>query len=286
MVTLELYNQNTVKSQWCPGCGDFAVIKSLKEALVSLEIHPKDLVITAGIGCSGRAFAYLNGYSFHGVHGRALPLSSGIKLANEALKVLVLGGDGDGYAIGMGHFPHAIRRNLDLTYVVMNNQTYGLTKGQVSPTSDPGFRTSTTPAGNIEGSIDPMAIAMSSGITFLARGFSGNPKHLTKLFERALAHKGFSLVDVLSPCVTYNRVNTYDWYREHSYYLDEEPGYDPTDRKQAWDALLHSDKVPLGLIYQGNRPAYEDLRHTNSRQPIALQALQGIDYAEVMEEFF
>ena len=226
MVTLELYNQNTIKSQWCPGCGDFAVIKSLKEALVSLEVHPKDLVITAGIGCSGRAFAYLNGYSFHGVHGRALPLSTGIKLANEALKVLVLGGDGDGYAIGMGHFPHAIRRNLDLTYVVMNNQTYGLTKGQVSPTSDLGYRTTTTPAGNIEGAIDPMAIAMSSGITFLARGFSGNPKHLTKLFERAIAHKGFSLVDVLSPCVTYNRVNTYDWYREHSYYLDEEPGYD------------------------------------------------------------
>jgi 2-oxoglutarate/2-oxoacid ferredoxin oxidoreductase subunit beta len=202
------------------------------------------------------------------------------------LKVLVLGGDGDGYAIGMGHFPHAIRRNLDLTYVVMNNQTYGLTKGQVSPTSDLGYRTSTTPVGNIEGAIDPMAIAMSSGITFLARGFSGNPKHLTKLFERALAHKGFSLVDVLSPCVTYNRVNTYDWYRDHSYYLDEEPGYDSRDHKQAWDALLHNEKIPLGVIYQGDRPAYEDLRPTNSREPIALQALQGIDYSEVMEEFF
>jgi 2-oxoglutarate ferredoxin oxidoreductase subunit beta len=168
----------------------------------------------------------------------------------------------------------------------MNNQTYGLTKGQVSPTSDLGYRTSTTPAGSIEGAIDPMAIAMSSGITFLARGFSGNPKHLTKLFERALAHKGFSLVDVLSPCVTYNRVNTYDWYRDHSSYLDEEPSYDSTDRKQAWDMLLHSEKIPLGVIYQGDRQTYETLRPTNAHEPIALQTLQGIDYSEVMEEFF
>jgi 2-oxoglutarate ferredoxin oxidoreductase subunit beta len=258
----------------------------LKEALVNREIHPKDLVITAGIGCSGRAFAYLNGYSFHGVHGRALPLATGIKLANEALKVLVLGGDGDGYAIGMGHFPHAIRRNLDLTYIVMNNQTYGLTKGQVSPTSDLGYRTTTTPGGNIEGAIDPMGIAMASGISFLARGFSGNPKHLTRLFERAIAHKGFSLVDVLSPCVTYNRVNTYDWYRDHSYYLDEEPGYDPTDRKQAWEKVLHSEKVPLGVIYENNRSTYQDLRPTVARDPIALQPLTGRDYSEIMEEFF
>jgi 2-oxoglutarate ferredoxin oxidoreductase subunit beta len=240
---------------------------------VNRELHPKDLVITAGIGCSGRAFAYLNGYSFHGVHGRALPLATGIKLANEALKVLVLGGDGDGYAIGMGHFPHAIRRNLDLTYIVMNNQTYGLTKGQVSPTSDLGYRTTTTPA-------------MASGISFLARGFSGNPKHLTRLFERAIAHKGFSLVDVLSPCVTYNRVNTYDWYRDHSYYLDEEPGYDPTDRKQAWEKVLHSEKVPLGVIYENNRSTYQDLRPTVARDPIALQPLTGRDYSEIMEEFF
>ena len=127
---------------------------------------------------------------------------------------------------------------------------------------------------------------MSSGISFLARGFSGNPKHLTKLFERAIAHKGFSLVDVLSPCVTYNRVNTYDWYREHSYYLDEEPGYDPTDREHAWDRLLRSEKVPLGVIYTGTRPSYEELRPANSRTPIALQPLTGIDYSEVMEEFF
>jgi pyruvate/2-oxoacid:ferredoxin oxidoreductase beta subunit len=181
-----------------------------------------------------------------------------------------------------GHFPHAIRRNLDLTYVVMNNQTYGLTKGQVSPTSDLGYRTTTTPAGNIEGAIDPMAIAMSSGISFLARGFSGNPKHLTKLFERAIAHKGFSLVDVLSPCVTYNRVNTYDWYREHSYYLDEEPGYDPTDRKQRGTCCCILRKS--GRDFR-ERPTYEELRPT-FREPIALQTLQGIDYAAVMEEFF
>jgi 2-oxoglutarate/2-oxoacid ferredoxin oxidoreductase subunit beta len=127
---------------------------------------------------------------------------------------------------------------------------------------------------------------MSSGITFLARGFSGNPKHLTKLFESALAHKGFSLVDVLSPCVTYNRVNTYEWYRDHSYYLEEESGYDSTDRKQAWDTLLQNEKIPLGVIYQEDRPSYGDLRPTNSREPIALQTLQGIDYSEVMQEFF
>ncbi|MBI4639304.1 MAG: 2-oxoacid:ferredoxin oxidoreductase subunit beta [Candidatus Tectomicrobia bacterium] len=284
-VTIKDYNDNTIRSQWCPGCGDFAVIKSLKDALVGLQIEPHNVAVVAGIGCAGRAFAYLNGYSFHGVHGRALPTATGLKLANQDLTVLVLGGDGDGYAIGMGHFPHTIRRNVDIVYLVMNNQTYGLTKGQASPTSDFNFRTVTTPEGNIEGAINPMAIALSSGITFLARVNAGDPKHMAMIIEKAIAHKGFALVDIFSPCVTYNKVNTYDWYKENSYYLEEEDGYDPSNFEMAVQKVFPKEKLPLGVIYQREKPTYEELRPGSSRVPIVHEPLYGIDYSKILQEF-
>ena len=286
-ITLQDYKENSIKPQWCPSCGDFAVLKCLKDALVKLQIDPHDLVMTAGIGCSGRIWAFLNGHSFHGAHGRALPVATGIKLANERMKVIALGGDGDGYAIGMGHFIHAIRRNVDITYIVMDNQDYGLTKGQVSPTSALGYKTTTTPQGNIEAPIDPILLALASGVSFIARGFSGNPNHLTELMAKAIAHKGFALMEIISPCPVFNRVNTYEWYRDQITYLEEDPTYDPTNLSLALQRMANpDDKIPLGVIYQVERPTYEDLRPGRNGLPVVEQPITGIDYSGLLQEFF
>lgn len=279
------YKENSIKPQWCPSCGDFAVIKCLKQALVNLQIDPNDLAITAGIGCSGRAYAYLNGYSFHGCHGRALPLATGIKLANDHLKVVSLGGDGDGYAIGLSHFIHAVRRNVDITYIVMDNQDYGLTKGQVSPTSALGYKTKTTPEGNIESPIDPVALALASGIGFIARGFSADPNHLTSLIEKGIAHKGFSLVEIYSPCVVFNKENTYDWYKARVSYLDRDPDYDPSDLGMALSKIMRSDTLPIGVIYQTQKPTFEERRPGATTVPVARLPLTGLDYSGLLQEF-
>lgn len=238
------------KSWWCPGCGDFGVLAALQKALVNLELPPEKVAIVAGIGCSGKIGNYVNSYNMHVTHGRTMPASLGLKLANRELTVIAAGGDGDGFAIGMGHFIHAVRRNPDITYVVMDNHIYGLTKGQTSPTSDPGFTTKSTPAGNIEHPVRPLTLALAAGATFVAQGFSSNQKQLVRLIQQAIEHKGFSLVNTISPCVTFNRVNTYDFYREQLADLDNEPDYDPTDRNAAMQKLMETDEMVMGLIYR------------------------------------
>ncbi|HEX6972694.1 MAG TPA: thiamine pyrophosphate-dependent enzyme, partial [Limnochordia bacterium] len=177
---------------WCPGCGDFGVLKALQSALVDLDLQPHQVAVVAGIGCSGKIGNYINSYNFHVVHGRTLPTALGMKLANRDLTVLAVGGDGDGYAIGMGHFLHAIRRNADITYIVMDNHIYGLTKGQVSPTSDPGFKTVSTPEGSIERPVRPLQLALAAGATYVAQGFSGQVKALSQLIADGIRHRGFS----------------------------------------------------------------------------------------------
>jgi 2-oxoglutarate/2-oxoacid ferredoxin oxidoreductase subunit beta len=246
-------------SWWCPGCGDFGVLASLKSACAELSLNPKDVAFVSGIGCSGKISGYLHSYAFHGVHGRALPVATAVKLANNGLTVIAAGGDGDGFAIGAGHFLHAVRRNANITYIVMDNQTYGLTKGQSSPTSDLGYVTGTSPGGNPDAPLNGMAVALSAGGTFIARGFSAQPKKLIELIKAAIEHPGFSVVEVMSPCVTYNKHNTFAWFKENVFDVTQIEGYDPTNRQHAFEALTAEGKIPLGIIYQSQRAAFDDL---------------------------
>ena len=252
-VTLKDY-ASPVKPTWCPGCGDYGLLAAVKQALVQVGLALHEVLIVTGIGCGSKLPDYMHVNGFMTLHGRPLPIATGIKLANHGLKVLVIHGDGDSMGLGMGHFIHTARRNLDLVDLIQNNQIYGLTKGQYSPTSDPGFITSTSPEGALEMAANPVALALAAGGTFIARGFAGDTKGLADLIAKAIEHKGYALVDVLQPCVTFNRKNTYDWYRERVYNLAES-GHDPRDRVAAFQkALEWGDRIPLGVIYQTQRP--------------------------------
>jgi len=239
---------------WCPGCGDFGVLASLYQSLAGLKMNPKDLVVVSGIGCSGRTPGFVKSYGFHVVHGRVLPVALGVKLANPALTVIGAGGDGDGFAIGGGHLPHAARRNADITYLIMDNATYGLTKGQYSPTAPKGFQAGSTPYGNIEKPLNPLAMLIAYGATFIAQGYSGKPKELADLITRAIEHKGFAFVDIISPCITF-----YNTYKVIPPKLAEVPkDHDVTNRARAFELALRDDKIYLGVFYQVQEPTFEE----------------------------
>lgn len=261
-VTMKDYKVETFPT-WCPGCGDFSVLAGITKALATAGKHPKDVAVVSGIGCSSNLPHFLKAYGIHSLHGRSLPVAQGIKLANPDMVVVATGGDGDGYGIGAGHWVHAMRRNLDMTYVVMNNEIYGLTTGQTSPTSLVGHKTKSTPYGNVEMPINPIGLALMAGATFVARGFSGDAKGLSTIIQKGIEHKGFSFIDVQSPCVTYNKLNTYDWHRERVYNL-QEAGHDVSDFNAAvqkaleWPTLDPSGKEPIGIFYQTQRPTYEE----------------------------
>ncbi|MBI4064664.1 MAG: 2-oxoacid ferredoxin oxidoreductase [Elusimicrobia bacterium] len=259
-VIKELNFKSETKPDWCPSCGDFAVLSGLIKALTKLQIEPKDAVTVSGIGCSSNLPGFIRTYGYHSLHGRSIPVATGVKLANPNLKVVVTGGDGDGYGIGVGHFIHALRRNIDLTYLVMNNQVYGLTTGQVSPTSEIGYQTKTTPQGNLEQPINPLALAIAGGATFVARAFSGDPNHMAEVIAQAIEHKGFALVDIFSPCVTFNKVNTYEFFRKRVLKL-EEAGHDPANLQQAMEkALMWGDKIPLGVFWRTERAVFDQAK--------------------------
>ena len=267
--------RNNVKPNWCPGCGDFSVQAAIQKAAANVGLEPEDVALITGIGCSGRLSGYVNSYGVHAIHGRALPLAQGVKMANKDLTVIASGGDGDGYAIGMGHTIHALRRNMNMTYIVMDNQIYGLTKGQTSPSSAPGFITKTTPKGNIEQNVAPLELALSSGATFVAQGFSNDIKGLTKMIEDAIQHDGFSFVNVFSPCVTYNKINTYDWFKEHLTRLDDFEGYDTSNKQQAIQTVLEYDSLIKGIVYQDTEtPSYESQIEDLESTPLAHQSLE------------
>ncbi|MDQ0189005.1 2-oxoacid:ferredoxin oxidoreductase subunit beta [Alicyclobacillus cycloheptanicus] len=275
--------RNDIRPNWCPGCGDFSVQASIQRALAAMGKEPHEVAIISGIGCSGRISGYINTYGFHGVHGRSLPTAQGVKLANRNLTVIASGGDGDGFGIGLNHFMHAVRRNMDITYIVMDNQIYGLTKGQHSPTSAHGFKAKTTPEGNIENALVPTQIALAAGIGFLGQGFSSDVNQLVSLIQQGIQYKGFALINVFSPCVTYNKINTYDWYREHVYNLDNVPDYDPTDRAAAMKMVIETHGLCTGLIYKDeSRVAYEDQVPGYAANPLVDEDLH-LD-AKVFEE--
>ena len=249
--------QNQVKPNWCPGCGDYAVQMALQQAAVKLNLEPHQLALVSGIGCSGRIGGYLYAYGMHTTHGRALPFAQGVKLANPELTVIACGGDGDGFAIGTAHTIHAMRRNVNITYILMDNHVYGLTKGQTSPRSDVGFKTKTTPTGNIETPIAALELALASGATFVAQGFSAQLPQLVDLIVAAVRHEGFSFVNVFSPCVTFNNTNTYEWFREHLSDVKDIAGYDPHDKGAAARHIMEKEGMLTGLLYENDRASYE-----------------------------
>ena len=272
---------------WCRGCGLFGIFAALKKAAVTLDLDPEELVVVTGIGCHGRLNNHFKTYGFHALHGRTLPVASGVKLSNPFLPVIGISGDGDAYSIGLGHFIHALRRNISITYLVVDNRLYALTQGQTSPTSDMGYVSVSAPYGTKEFPLNGPRLALASGGTFIARGFSGNPKQLASIIEKGMTHKGFSFIEVLSPCVTHNKVITTQWFRENIVPVDEDPRYDPKNRTEAWKKLSSEGKIPVGLIYIEDKPSYEDLVLPDKEHPVVFNDLHlDIEKIEkIMEKF-
>lgn len=244
--------KSDVKPVWCPGCGDYHVLLSVTKAFAALQLASKDVAVISGIGCSSRIPAYLDCYGFHGVHGRALPLGTGLKVARPDLTVLVAGGDGDGFSIGGNHFLHACRRNIDLTYLVMNNRVYGMTKGQPSPTTEPDWDSALSPGGTGLSPFHPLVIALASGANFVARAFSGDIKGTTTMLMEAIQHPGFSFVEVLSPCVTF-RPDQRNW--KHA--VHPAPVEATDDPARAARRIMTDDGFNIGVLYRGRRDAYD-----------------------------
>ena len=248
-----------VDPDWCPGCGDFGVLSSLQKVCADMGILPHEMIVISGIGCSSNFPGYFNSYGMHTLHGRILAVATGVKMANHELTVIGAGGDGDGYGIGGNHWLHTARRNVDMTYLVMNNQIYGLTTGQVSPTSCEGMKTKSTPFGSVEEPVNPITSSIMHGATFVARAYSGDPKHMQQLMQQAIEHKGFAIIDIFSPCVTFNHDNDYAFFRPRVKKLEDE-GHDAGDWKAACEkALLWGDIIYTGLFYQKRRPTLDEL---------------------------
>jgi len=264
-----------VDPDWCPGCGDFGVLAAVQKALVELQIPNHQVATVSGIGCSSNFPGFINTYGMHTLHGRSLPVASGLKLANHELTVLVTGGDGDGFGIGCGHFVHAMRRNINLNYFVLDNQIYGLTTGQTSPTSRIGMKTKSNPYGNMDTPVNPITLALSAGATFVGRGFSGDQKHLTELIKQAIQHKGFSFLDIFSPCVTYNKDNTFQWFRPRVKKLEDNAEYDPTNWVGAMEkATLWGEEIPIGKFYERtDLPSLEETEPVLDDMPLIAREL-------------
>ena len=262
---------------WCAGCGDFGVLVALQRAVAEMGFRPHEILTVSGIGCSSNLPGYFNSYGMHTLHGRSLAMATGAKLANHELNVLVTGGDGDGYGIGGNHFTHTARRNVDLTYVVMNNQIYGLTTGQVSPTSSLGMTTKSTPFGSVEQPVNPITSAIMNGATFVARAYSGDVRHMTDLIQQGIKNKGFSLIDIFSPCVTFNLDNTHDFFKERVKKLEDEE-HDTSDWKTACEkAIMFGDTIYTGVFFHGERPSLEEAEPVLSKGgPLATREL-GLD---------
>ena len=282
MVTIADYAGS--KPAWCPGCGNFGILTALKQALVALGIEPYRVLMVSGIGQAGKLPHYTRCHVLNELHGRTLPAAVGAKIANPELLVIAIGGDGDGYGEGGNHFINAVRRNHDITYLVHNNQVYGLTKGQASPTSDFGFVTKTTPQG-AEIPLNPIALAIASDASFVGRSFAGDIEHLSGLIRLGIEHKGFALIDVLQPCVVFNHKNTYAWYRERVYNL-EENGYDPGNKMAAFEkAQEWGDRIPIGVIYRKERATFEERLPALTRGPLARRRLDPMQAEKLLDEF-
>ncbi len=274
-----------VEIAWCPGCGNFGILKAVKKALLDLQLPPQKLLFISGIGQAGKFPHYLKCNMLNELHGRSLPAAAAAKIVNPELTVIAEGGDGDAYGEGGNHFLHAMLRNVDFTYLVHDNQVYGLTKGQASPTSDRGFVTRTTPGGARE-PLNPLAVAIAANASFVARGYAGDIPHLSKIIAAAIQHKGFALVDILQPCVSFNHVNTYQYFQQRVYKVEDEAGYNPADRLKAFEkALEWGDRIPTGILYRVERPVFEDSLWQADRVPLVKRKLDPQVAAHLMDEF-
>ncbi|MEW6584293.1 MAG: 2-oxoacid:ferredoxin oxidoreductase subunit beta [Nitrospirota bacterium] len=255
---------------WCPGCGNFGILNAFKAAMVELELEPHQFIVVSGIGQAGKLPHYTRCHTFNGLHGRTLPVATGIRLVNHEMPVIAVAGDGDCYGEGGNHLLHAIRRNINVTLFVHDNQIYGLTKGQASPTSMEGMVTKNQPFGVLSGQLNPIALAVALDCSFIARSFSGDGGHLKEMMKQAVNHRGFALLDVFQPCVTFNKVNTHEWYKQRVYHI--EPEYDPEDRMSAFKkALEWGDRIPIGIIYRNNRPILEERIPVIKERPLVKQ---------------
>jgi 2-oxoglutarate ferredoxin oxidoreductase subunit beta len=282
MVTSQDYESN-VPIAWCPGCGNFGILRAVKKALVELELEPHRILFVSGIGQAPKLPHYTKGNVFNGLHGRTLPAATGAKIANHDLVVIGIDGDGGAYGEGVQHLLATARRNVNITYLVHNNQVYGLTKGQASPTSDPGFITKTTPLGAGQ-PLNPPMLALASDISFLARGFAEDADHLAGLIKAGITHHGFALIDILQPCVSFNHINTFAWYKQRVYKLDE--SYDPTDKATALSkAQEWGDKIPIGIIYKQERPVYEDNLPQLKDLPLVKQPIDPLKIEKLLDDF-
>jgi 2-oxoglutarate ferredoxin oxidoreductase subunit beta len=283
---LSIKDFESLHPDWCAGCGDFGVLTALKKALVMLERPPHTVMTVSGIGCSSNLPGFINTYGLHTLHGRSLAVAQGFKLANHRMAVVAVGGDGDGYGIGVGHLVHAMRRNIDMTYIVMNNSIYGLTTGQTSPTSSINMKTKSTPFGNPELPLNPLALALGCGCSFVARGFSGNQQQLVELYKAAIEHPGFALVDTFSPCVTFNHDNTAQFYKERVKDINQK-GHDTNDIFAAFREATTEEYIATGIFYRSYRAQYEESERETLAKPLVEHSL-GIPLErqrELMAEF-
>lgn len=286
MLDLKLYN-TADENAWCPGCGNFAILDSIKRAAAELEIRPEDLMVVSGIGQAAKTPHYIRANGFNGLHGRALPPAQGIKMVNKNLKVIITSGDGDAYGEGGNHFIHAIRRNMDITQIVHDNQIYGLTKGQGSPTTAMGQKTSMQFEGVIQQPLNPMALAIAAGATFVARTFTGEREQLVYVLKEAINHKGYALIDILQPCVTFNKVNTFKWYKDRVYKLDE--GYDASNKIKAFEKALQfgDEGIPTGILYRElGKSTFEELHPVIAKNGPVIDIKREVkDVEKLIEEF-
>lgn len=283
MVTLENLKGQT--PSWCPGCGNFSILKTFKDTMAELGLEPHQFMVVSGIGQAAKLPHYTKCNTFNGLHGRALPVATGIRLANHTMPVVVTTGDGDCYGEGGNHLMAAMRRNINVKLFVHNNQIYGLTKGQPSPTTGEGMVTKNTPLGVISEQFNPMALAVAMDCSFAARGYAADTEHLKGLMKEALKHKGFALIDILQPCVTFNKINTYEWYRKRVYHIEEE--YNPEDRIAAFTkALEWGDRIPIGVMYRNQRPIFEERLPMLGDRPLVHQAFDKSKIEKTLKEFY
>jgi len=300
-ITIDSY-KSPIFPTWCAGCGDFGIWASIKNSLVEQQIAPHEILFVYDIGCSGNMTSFVNAYGFHGLHGRAIPLAEGAAMANHKLPILVVGGDGGLYGEGMGHFIAACRANHNITVIVHNNMVYGLTTGQVSPTAAKGFKAKSTPEGVIDQPVNPIALALISGATFVARGFAGDQKHLQELITQGMKHNGFSLIDVFQPCVTFNKVNTYAWFRERVKKIEDERGqksqtnaegtqthaerlHEVTNKEEALKKAMSGDPLWIGLLYESDESSYEQQLPQLEKETLVEKDISKINITELVREF-
>lgn len=281
MVTISDYTGLT--PAWCPGCGNFGILAAVKKTFVALDLEPSRVLLVSGIGQAGKLPHYTRGNVFNSLHGRPIPVAAAAKIVNPELTVVAVSGDGDAYGEGGNHFIHAVRRNHDITYLVHNNQVYALTKGQASPTSDAGYVAPMTPQG-APPPVHPLMLAIAVGAGFVARAFSGDVEHLTEMIKRGIRYRGFALIDILQPCVTFNRVNTFDWYRQRVYKLDN--SYDAGDRTAAFNkAAEWGDRIPIGVIFEQSSPTFEERLPALKQGPLVKKVQQPAGVEKLLDAF-